>query len=259
MEMMTFNPHDEQINPYGIADWYRYLNLGYHIPVVGGSDKMTAASLLGGVRTYTHMGELPFTYENWMTAVCGGNTFVTVGPLVEFMVEGANPGDQIQLPAGGGSVSVSWKVESVRVPIEQVELVVGGLVVEQVNVDGKLAYVGETTVGLENSTWIAVRVRGSYKGRHGEISAHTSAVQIIVGGRPLFSVADATAVLAQIEGALAYVDTIAPRPAVQQFKQLRVTLEGAYNRLHQRMHQQGIYHQHTNLHGRPFSDGQDRY
>ena len=28
IEMMTFNPFDAQINPYGIADWYRYLNLG---------------------------------------------------------------------------------------------------------------------------------------------------------------------------------------------------------------------------------------
>jgi hypothetical protein len=70
VEMMTFNPFDAQISPYGIADWYRYLNLGYHIPVVGGSDKMTAASLLGGVRTYTHLDNRPFTYENWMAAPC---------------------------------------------------------------------------------------------------------------------------------------------------------------------------------------------
>ena len=28
MELMSFNPHDSQINPYGIADWYRYLSLG---------------------------------------------------------------------------------------------------------------------------------------------------------------------------------------------------------------------------------------
>jgi hypothetical protein len=65
----------------------------------------------------------------------------------------------------------------------------------------------------------------------------------------LFVETDAMAVLEQIEGAIAYVDTLAPRPEAQRYKQLRATLESAHNRLHQRMHQQGIFHQHTPLHG----------
>ncbi len=246
--MMTFNPHDAQINPYGIADWYRYLNLGYHVPVVGGSDKMAASSLLGGVRTYTQMGDRAFTYENWMAATRAGNTFVTVGPLAELKVEGLGPGSQVRLPTTGGTVDVTWAVESVRVPIEQIEIVVGGLVVEQINVNNELACRGSAAVHIGQSTWVALRVRGSYKGEPGEIAAHTSAVQVIVGGKSLFSTADATAVLEQIEGALAYVDTIATRPDARRFKQLRVTLDGAYNRLHQRMHRQGVFHQHTPLH-----------
>jgi hypothetical protein len=56
------------------------------------------------------------------------------------------------------------------------------------------------------------------------------------------------AVLNQIEGAIAYVDTIAPRPEANRFKQLRATLDAAYNRLHQQMHRNGIYHHHTPLH-----------
>ena len=47
IEMMTFNPFDTQITPYGLMDWYRYLNLGYQIPVVGGSDKMSARFAAG--------------------------------------------------------------------------------------------------------------------------------------------------------------------------------------------------------------------
>ncbi|HET6444328.1 MAG TPA: CehA/McbA family metallohydrolase [candidate division Zixibacteria bacterium] len=248
MEMMTFNPHDWQISPYGIADWYRYLNLGYHVPVVGGSDKMAASFLLGGIRTYTQMGDLPFNYENWMAAIRSGNTFVTVGPLAELKVEGLSPGSRLNLPSSGGSVSVFWKVESVRLPIEQVEIVVGGLVGEQVNIGGALACEGSTTIKIDSSTWIALRVRGSYRGKVDDIAAHTSAVQVIVEGSALYSAPDATAVLEQIEGAIAYVDTLAPRPEFQRFKQLRATLEGAYNRMHQRMHKQGRFHQHTPLH-----------
>ena len=248
MEMMTFNPHNAQINPYGIADWYRYLNLGYHIPVVGGSDKMAAASQLGGVRTYTHLGDREFSYENWMAATKAGHTFVTVGPLAEIQVEGKAPGSRVQLPASGGTINVTWEVASVRLPIDQVEIVVGGLTYEQVNVNKGLSASGSAEVRVEDSTWIALRVRGSYKGQHGEIAAHTSAVQVVVEGRPIFSQADATTVLEQIEGAIAYLDTLAPRPEARRLKQMRATLEAAHNRLHQQMHKHGIYHDHTPLH-----------
>ena len=212
IEMMTFNPCNAQINPYGIADWYRFLNLGYQIPVVGGTDKMSAASQLGGIRTYTQMGDREFTYDNWMAAVQQGNTFVTVGPLVELQVEGQPPGSTLDLPAGGGSVNISWKVESVSLPIDQVEVVVGGLAAEQVNIDKQLCAAGSAEIAIAESTWIALRVRGSYQGKHGEIAAHSSAVQVRVGNKPLYSQRDATAILEQIEGAIAYVDTLAPPP-----------------------------------------------
>ncbi|MFT5366884.1 MAG: hypothetical protein ACI8V2_001834 [Candidatus Latescibacterota bacterium] len=248
MEMMTFNPHHGQLNPYGIADWYRYLNLGYHLPVVGGSDKMAAASQLGGVRTYTNMGDSEFTYENWMTATKAGNTFVTVGPLAEMLVEGQSPGSKVELSASGGTVNVTWKVESVSLPIDQVEIVVGGLTHEQVNVNKGLAASGTAEVKVEDSTWIGLRVRGSYQGKHGEIAAHTSVVQVLVAGKPLYNQNDATAVLQQIEGAIAYVDTLAPRPEATRFKQMRATLEAAHNRMHQKMHQSGVFHNHSPLH-----------
>jgi hypothetical protein len=248
VEMMVFNPLHGQLNPYGIADWYRYLNLGYHVPVVGGSDKMSAASQLGGVRTYAQLNDRELTYENWMEAVKSGNTFVTVGPLAVIQVEGQAPGSRIDLPGSGGSVTVSWKAESVSVPIDQVEIIVGGLAVEQANFDKALKAEGSAQVKIESSSWIALRVRGSYKGTHGELAAHTSAVQVVVENQPLFSKQDAMTVLEQIEGAIAYVDTIAPRPEAQRYKQLRATLESAHNRLHQRLHQHGVFHEHTPLH-----------
>lgn len=252
IELMTFNPlnpNNIQINPYGIADWYRYLNLGYQVPLCGGSDKMAASSLLGGIRTYTHMGDREFTYSNWMEAMRAGNTFVTVGPLAELLVEGQAPGSQIHLPATGGTLNIAWRVESVGLPIEQVEVVMGGLAVDAVESGKALTATGTTEVHVKDSTWIALRVRGSYRGKHGELAAHTSAVQVLVGDKPLFSQADAMTVLEQIEGAIAYVDTLAPRPSAQRFKQLRATLEAAYNQLHQRMHRAGVFHRHLPSHG----------
>ena len=252
VEMMTFNPLNPgngQINPYGIADWYRYLNLGLQVPICGGSDKMAASSLLGGIRTYAHLGGRALTYENWMEAMRGGNTFVTVGPLVELHVDGVAPGGQLHVGPSGGSVEVSWKVESVNVAIDLVEVVVGGEIYETATPTDPLSTAGSVQVRVSESTWIAVRVRGSYHGREGDIAAHTSAVQVLVDGRPIFNQPDAFRVLEQIEGALAYVDTLATRPQARRFRQLRATLEAAHNKLHQQLHRQGVYHAHTPLHG----------
>ena len=248
IEVMTFNPYDAQVNPYGLADWYRYLNIGLQPPLVAGSDKMTAASLLGGIRTYAWVGERPFTYESWMDAVRNGNTFVTVGPLLEFAVQGQPAGSVVTLPPGGGTVDVTWEAASVNVPIAEIEIVVNGLVAEQITVGSGLRHSGHASIPVTGSSWIALRVRGSYYGRPGDIAAHTSAVQVLVGDEPIFVQADAMAVLEQIEGAMAYVDTLAPRRDAQRLRQVRARLEAAHNRLHQRMHAMGVFHRHTPLH-----------
>lgn len=249
IELMTFNPHDAQLNPYGIADWYRYLNLGYQAPLVGGSDKMAAASLLGGVRTYAHLGGRGFSYENWMAAVRAGNTFVTVGPLAELLVEGVAPGGQVKLPPDGGSIDITWRVESTRLPIWEVETVIDGHAVDTWVIQGGMEAEGGIRLPIYESCWVALRVRGSYRNRMDDVACHTSAVQVLVGDQPLFNETDADAVLCQIEGAMAYVDILAPRPAdASRFRQMRAVLEGAHNRLHQRMHRHGVYHKHTPLH-----------
>jgi hypothetical protein len=247
IELMSFNPLNPQmwaLDAYGLADWYRYLNLGYHVPLVGGSDKMTAASLLGGVRSYAQLGDRELSYENWMDAIRDGNTFVTVGPLAALRVDGIEPGGTVRLPAGGGTLQVEWEVESVRLPIERTEVVVGGLVCDDMHVAGRLSARGVAQVRVATSTWIALRIRGSYRNEGDDIACHTSAVQVLVEGSDLFSEVDSMAVLDQIQGAIAYVDTLAPRADARRFQELRATLEGAYNRLHQRMHAAGLYHRH---------------
>ncbi len=236
-------------NPYGIADWYRYLNLGYQVPLVGGSDKMAAASLLGGVRTYAHLGGREFSYENWMAAVRAGNTFATVGPLAELLVEGVAPGGQVKLPADGGSIDITWRVESTRLPIWEVETVIDGHAIDTWMIGNDLQAEGGIRLPIFESCWVALRVRGSYGSRINDIAAHTSAVQVLVGDQPLFNESDADAVLSQIEGSMAYLNVLAPRPAdASRLRRMRAVLEGAHNRLHQRMHQHGVYHKHTPMH-----------
>ncbi|MDF0492994.1 CehA/McbA family metallohydrolase [Bradyrhizobium yuanmingense] len=247
IEMMSFNPRTAQISAFGLADWYRYLNIGYHLPLVAGSDKMDAAALLGGSRTYVQLGARDFTYRNWMDAVRSGDTFITVGPLVDMTVEGRRPGSKIALPPSGGTVNVGWRIESVSVRPTRVELIRNGTVVDEVRCDD-LSCRGHIALCLTESCWIAIRVRGSVAGREADIAAHTSAVYVQVGDQPIFATADAVSVLAQIEGSIAYMDTLAPRTDEARHSRLRAALELAHHRLHHRLHELGASHEHTPVH-----------
>ncbi|TIL49633.1 MAG: hypothetical protein E5Y73_31495 [Mesorhizobium sp.] len=247
IEMMVQNPRAGQISPFGLADWYRYLNIGYHLPLVGGSDKMEASSLLGGIRTYAHLGSHDFTYRNWMDAVRGGDTFITVGPLVSMNAEGQRPGSRIKLPAGGGTISIDWRIESISVPFNRVEVIKNGTVVDERRCD-TLSSQGYSTIPVTESCWLAIRVRGSVGQCDADIAAHTSSVYVDVGDRPIFATTDAVAVLAQIEGSIAYIDTLAPRTDEARHARLRAALELAHHRLHHRLHQLGASHDHTPVH-----------
>ncbi|WMY10975.1 CehA/McbA family metallohydrolase [Paraburkholderia phenoliruptrix] len=247
VEMMTANPRHSQISAFGLADWYRYLNIGYHLPLVGGSDKMSAANLLGGIRTYVQLGEREFSYKNWMNAVRGGDTFVTVGPLVSMSVEGRRPGTEVRLAANGGRVTIDWRIESVSVPPTRIEVIKSGHVVDEVRCEG-LSSEGHVTLHVTESCWLAIRVRGSVAGRDVDIAAHTSAVYVQVGDRPIFATNDAVTILQQIEGSIAYLDTIAPRSDEARHARVRASLQLAHHRLHHRLHELGATHSHTPIH-----------
>jgi hypothetical protein len=66
-----------------------------------------------------------------------------------------------------------------------------------------------------------------------------------VAGSPLLAAADAVTILEQIEGVLAYLDTVGTRAEDLAYKRMRLVLESAHRRLHNRMHQEGHFHEHT--------------
>lgn len=233
------------IDPYSLSDWYRYLNCGYLVAAAGGTDKMSANTAVGTVRTYARIapGE-PFTYAAWMDAMRRAETFVTYGPLIEFMVDGRPMGSRIEMPAGGGAVDVTWQAASVTVPMSRVELVVNGEIRESVAVPPDQAG-GNWRVKLDASSWLALLVRGHYADKPEIIAAHSSPVMVTVAGSQILAAADAVTILDQIEGALAYLDTAGTRAEDAAYKRMRLVLTSAHRSLHNRMHERGYYHDHT--------------
>jgi hypothetical protein len=245
LEMTSWGDLYSGINPYSLADWYRYLNCGYKVAAVGGTDKMSANTAVGTVRTYAHVGtEIPFTYDSWMEAVRRAETFVTYGPLLEFSVDGHPMGTRIEMTATGGTVEVVWDVASVTIPLSRVELVVNGEIRESQRVDPTQAS-GSWGIRVDRSAWLALLVRGQYPDRPEIIAAHSSPVMIDVEGSQMLAAADAVTILEQIEGALAYLDTIGTRAGDRAYKRMRLVLESAHRGLHNRMHRRGLFHDHT--------------
>ncbi|HSV85034.1 MAG TPA: CehA/McbA family metallohydrolase [Levilinea sp.] len=245
LEMTSWGNLYGGIDPYSLSDWYRYLNCGYLVPAVGGTDKMSADTAVGTVRTYARLlpGEL-FTYDSWMAAVRRAETFVTYGPLLEFTVEGRPMGSRIPLPASGGTVDIAWQVASVTTPVSRVELVVNGEIRESTSISAENAS-GAWSLHVERSAWAALLVRGHYPDKPEIITAHSTPVMLEVEGSPVLAAADAVTILEQIEGAMAYIDTVGTRANDRAYKRMRLVLEGAHRNLHNRMHRLGYYHNHT--------------
>ena len=245
VEMCSQEDFYSGIDPYSLSDWYRYLNNGYRVAAVGGTDKMSARWAVGTVRTYAKIaaGEA-FTLDTWMDALRRAETFVSYGPLMEFAVEGHPMGQRIDLPVTGGSVDVTWKVASAIVLMTRVELIVNGTVRESQTVAPD-ADEGHWSLRVERSSWAALLVRAKYPDKAEMIAAHSTPVMLKVDGSAFFAAADALTILEQIEGAMAYIDTIATRAEARRYRSMRLVLESAYRRLHDRMHEAGLDHTHS--------------
>ena len=233
------------ISPYSLSDWYRYLNCGYYVPAVGGTDKMSATMLLGAIRTYARIPDgREFDYDAWKDAIRSGHTFVTFGPLMEFDADGVPPGGRIEMKRAGGTVDVTYQVASVTIPMTRVELVVNGEIRESRKVKARQDK-GHWSVKVDRSSWIALLVRGQYKDKPEWIAAHSSPVMAPVEDSPFESAADALTILEQIEGALAYLDVLGTRAKTAAYKRMRMTLTSVYRTMHNRMHDAGHGHTHT--------------
>jgi hypothetical protein len=165
-----------------MLEYYRYLNSGYRLPLVGGTDKMSSAVPVGLYRTYARLDE-EFSYEAWCRAVRSGRTFLSGGPLVTLSVDGREPGSTVEL-SGPGTVSVHAAVRSIF-PLRSLEVVRNGEVVARAEANGgRQADISEE-LRIDGNSWIACRAFGvDYHldewGRR--VFAHTSPVYLACGG-----------------------------------------------------------------------------
>lgn len=210
VEMQALTP---AIDGPSIREWYRFLNCGYRLPVVGGTDKMSAEIPLGAIRTYARLDPgVPVSFDAWAAAVRAGRTFVSSGSFVDLQVDGCGPGDVIALGRGGGTVDVRIAASSAQPVIDRLELIHDGIVVAAASADGGERVSLSERVAVSKSGWLAARVTSRERIHSGfatSMGAHSSPVYVDVPGRPAFAPDDAAAIGAIIDGARTWVERIA--------------------------------------------------
>ena len=196
-------------------EYYRYLNCGYRLPLVGGTDKMSSDVPVGFYRTYARlMDDEEFTYRSWCENVVRGRTFLSGGPIINLSVDGRQVGDTLEL-SGPGTVEVEAWAES-TLPIDVLEIVQAGRVVASTESSGGARRLElRERLRIDGHTWLAARAGGGGLIRpHQEMSlrgvfAHTSPVYVACGGDWwMFDSATAQYMLTMIEGAVRYVNEV---------------------------------------------------
>jgi hypothetical protein len=246
---------------YTHREYYRYLNTGYRLPLVGGTDKMTSDVPVGIYRTYVHIPEdEPFTYDSWCRGLRSGNTFLSGGPLLRLHVEGHPIGSTIELPGNGGTLEVEAVAESV-VPFGSLELVVNGEVVARTTGRNAARLALRERIEVDRHSWIAARCGGPdyfdsiphHDGWQRRIMAHTSPVYVAVGGEwRMFDPGVANYLLTLLNGGIGYIrerSVQRPSDAVthhhgrqDHLSYLEEPFHEAIAALHARMHEYGVPH-----------------
>ena len=198
---------DEEANT---ADWYRLLNCGFRVPASAGTDcflNVPCHLVAGAGRVYVKSSP-ELHYEDWLEGLRRGRSFVTNGPLLEFTVNGREPGDEITGHDDILAIDVRAQARSI-VPMSSLELVVNGRTVAKV-ADGTAVHTLTLAHRLElrESSWIALRVRGPghrFAPNDREVYAHTSPVYVTLRNRPVADRAAAEYFVTQIEQLIARV------------------------------------------------------
>ncbi len=149
--------------------WYRLLNCGFRLPVAGGTDAMANyASMRGPVglnRTYVKRADgadaAPVTKtarrNTWLEGLRAGRSFATNGPLLDFAVEGVDPGGEVQLAPGTHDLTVRGFLRSM-VPVDHLQIVFNGQVLRDIPLAGERQSAQvEGLVTVDRSGWMVLR------------------------------------------------------------------------------------------------------
>ena len=165
-----------QFGRLGTALYYDFLNLGFKVIASAGSD-VPWGGTVGEVRVYAYTGEGQFSADRWVDAFRRG-TFVTDGPIIEFRVEGALPGDEVRIDQPHRRLKVvarTYRDRRLGSP-SLLQVISQGEVVQEVRSEDPSNEALDLSFDVEGGDgfWIAARAEG-----RDETYAHTTPVYVV--------------------------------------------------------------------------------
>lgn len=171
----------------GILAYYKLLNCGFRLSLVGGTDYPCNNVPLGSVLTYVEIPDKNITYNKWIDGIAKGRTVVSRNAHNEFLDLKVNktevPGADIRIKDKGKVIiQASWSVN--KETFGQVELICNGKVIAK---KSGIAKPGEPLILkvkqlFSKSSWICSRRMDSTGYVH---ILHTSPVYVSVNDQPI--------------------------------------------------------------------------
>ncbi len=153
-----------QFGEMGTDLYYDFLNTGFKLTASAGSD-VPWGGTVGEVRLYAYLGEKPFSADNWFESVKQGRTFVTNGPMIDFRIEEAHPGDELRFEKHEKTkkIRVRAKVwgDPERMIPDSLQIIRHGEIFQEALGSGEKELNLDFEVEVENGFWMAARAKGS--------------------------------------------------------------------------------------------------
>jgi hypothetical protein len=211
--------------PFGIVDvvevlqayrlrihpWYDFLNLGFHLTPIAGSD-YPYIDPAGAVRCFARI-EGPLTPDAWFDAVGAGRTFVSNGPVLSLHVGSATMGEAVAIQPGEALLlRAQADVNPDLDELERLELVVHGKVVAASDGPGRVEV--EHRLIPAAGCWVAARAVGSNR-----TVAHSAPVYVTVGGAThTWHAPSVPAIVDRMEALLRDLVQTPPDPFLEDFE-----------------------------------------
>jgi hypothetical protein len=175
--------------PLPVKYYYHFLDLGYRLTALAGSDfpwcgrglsgNEDAIPRIGNARFYTYTGQQrALTYDAWFAAMKAGRTFVTTGPMLTLRVNDSSlPGDSINVAPG---TKLRVTAEASGTNLKSIQIISHSQTLKQSESrspgTGKLS--AEIEITASHGMWIAAKCEGTVAGQ----TAHTTPVYVTVNG-----------------------------------------------------------------------------
>ncbi len=203
-----------EIRPTGADSgrlYYRMLNCGVRLPLLGGTDKMSAARPVGSVsRTYAKVDE--WSHQGFLNAVRGGHTFVTNGPILNLTADGEPIGSELRFSGSGPfTVTVEGECFSQR-PLNYIQVIQDGEVVHEIRANELPRSTDfRCALSFQSSGWITLRAGHDTSDPEDwwgyTMAAHTSPIYVNVNDTPPARADDARYLLARMDLTLDWART----------------------------------------------------